>query len=187
MNHAKAFRKLGRTPSHRRALLRNLATSLVLHNRIETTLPKAKELKRVADKLVTLGKKNSLHARRQAAGYLFAENRESSKPEHNKTKLSAVHKLFEEIAPRYSERNGGYTRVVRSRVRDGDKAQMAIIEFVEEELKAKEPARKKRKVKRSTSEAKPEKKEAKPTEAEEPKAEASETEASEEAPKKDSE
>ena len=118
-------------------MLRNLATSLVLHNRIETTLPKAKELKRVADKLVTLGKKNTLHARRQAMGYLFASNLTSNKKEHSGTKLTAFHKLFEEIAPRYSERNGGYTRVLKTRVREGDKAQLAFIEFVEAELKKK--------------------------------------------------
>ena len=171
MRHEKAFRKLGRTPAHRRALFRNLATSLVLHDRIETTLPKAKELKRIADKLVTLGKKNNLHAKRQAMGYLFANNITSKKKEHSKTKLTAVHKLFEEIAPRYSERSGGYTRVLRTKVREGDRAQMAIIEFVEAELKAKEPARKKRKVKRATksdsADSKPaESKSAKPKSAE---------------------
>ncbi len=153
MRHQKAFRKLGRTPSHRKALFRNLATSLVLHDRIETTLPKAKELKRVADKLVTLGKKNTLHARRQALGYLFEVKKHDPK---SKTKGTAVHKLFTEIAPRFAERNGGYTRVLRTRVREGDKAQMAIIEFVSEEVKAKDTGRKKRRVKKT-----PEKKEAK--------------------------
>jgi len=146
MRHQKAFRKLGRTPSHRKALFRNLATSLVLHDRIETTLPKAKELKRVADKLVTLGKKNSLHARRQALGYLFEVKKHDPK---SKTKDTAVHKLFTEIAPRFADRNGGYTRVLRTRVREGDKAQMAIIEFVNEEVKAKDTGRKKRRVKKS--------------------------------------
>jgi len=173
MRHAKAFRKLGRTPAHRRALFRNLATSLVLHDRIETTLPKAKELKRIADKLVTLGKKNNLHARRQAMGYLFASNLTSKKKEHSGNKLTAVHKLFEEIAPKFADRSGGYTRVLRTKVREGDKAQMAIIEFVEAEMKAKEPVRKKRKVKKvEKTEAKEEvKKEAK-TEKAEPKEEA---------------
>ncbi|MCL4125746.1 UNVERIFIED_CONTAM: hypothetical protein GTU68_047155 [Idotea baltica] len=136
MRHKKANSKLGRTPSHKRALLRNLATSLVIHDRIETTLPKAKALRRVADKLVTLGKRNTLHHRRQAMSFLF--------------KRTAVHKLFEEIAPRYEERNGGYTRVVRTRKRPGDNAQMAIIEFVEAGSGVtEEPTRKKRRVKKS--------------------------------------
>ena len=167
MRHAKAFRKLGRNPAHRRATLRNLATSLVLHNSIETTLEKAKELRRVADKLVTLGKKDSLHSRRQAMKYLFQINREES---GNSQKLTAVHKLFTEIAPRYKERNGGYTRVVRSRVRDGDKAQMAIIQFVEEEIAEKSaPKRRKRRVA-----AKPKQEKAPEVAQEEVKAEAAE-------------
>lgn len=145
MRHQKAFRKLGRNPSHRRALFRNLATSLIIHNRIETTLPKAKELKRIADKLVTLGKKDTLHARRQALAYLFAQNRTKN---NCKTKDVAVHKLFTELAPQFAERQGGYTRVLRTRVRDGDKAQMAIIEFVQGAVEAKETGRKKRRVKR---------------------------------------
>ena len=152
MRHGKAFRKLGRNVAHRRATLRNLATSLVIHGQIETTLPKAKELKRVADKLVTLGKIDSLHRRRNAMKYLFAINRKVQKGDVQK--LTAVHKLFEEIAPRYTERNGGYTRVIRTRKRDGDKAQMAIIQFVEEELAAKEkPQRRKRKVRAAKAEA----------------------------------
>ena len=155
MNHQKAYRKLGRNPSHRRATLRNLATALVLNERIETTLPKAKELRRVADRLVTLGKKNTLHSRRQALSYLIPINREQA---GKADKTSAVHKLFEEIAPRFAERNGGYTRVIHGRKsattrldgrRDGDGAEMAIIEFVEEELKAK-PKKKRRTTKRAT-------------------------------------
>ncbi len=149
MRHKKAFRKLNRTPAHRRALFRNLATSLIVHDQIETTLPKAKELKRVADKLITLGKNDSLHNRRQAMKFLMAENR---KAEGNAKKWTAVHKLFEELAPRFSERNGGYTRVVRTRKRDGDKAQMAIIQFVEETLEAKAPKRRKRRVTKAVEE-----------------------------------
>ena len=148
MRHAKAFRKLGRNPSHRRATLRNLATSLVIHDSIETTLPKAKELRRIADRLVTLGKKNTLHTRRQAMSYLYAIN---AKDNGNKKKLTAVHKLFEEISPRYTERNGGYTRVIRTRKRDGDNAQMAIIQFVEAEVAKKETPKRKRRVKRKES------------------------------------
>ena len=128
MKHRKAFRKLGRTPAHRRSLLRNLANALIINGRIETTLPKAKELKRVADKLITLGKKNSLHARRQAMSFLYPINRTAS---GKAKKLTAVHTLFEELAPKFAEREGGYTRVIRTRFRDGDKAQMALIEFVE--------------------------------------------------------
>ncbi len=128
MRHKKAFRKFSRTPAHRRAMFRNLATSLVLHERIETTLPKAKELKKVIDKLVTVGKTDSLHNRRRAMSYLMPINREAK---DNKEKWTAVHKLFTDIAPRYAERSGGYTRVIRTRVRPGDKAQMAYIGFVE--------------------------------------------------------
>ncbi len=128
MRHKKAFRKFSRTPAHRRAMFRNLATSLVLHDRIETTLPKAKELKRVVDKLVTLGKVDNLHNRRKAMAYLMPVNRTAK---DNKEKWTAVHKLFTDIALRYTERNGGYTRVIRTRVRPGDKAQMAFIGFVE--------------------------------------------------------
>jgi large subunit ribosomal protein L17 len=129
MRHGDAFRKFSRTSAHRRAMLRNLATNLVLNGRITTTLQKAKELKRVADKLVTLGKRNTLHTRRQAMAFLNPINRSDT---GNALKLSAVHRLFEEIAPGFKERDGGYTRVVRlGNLRDGDKAQMAVIEFVE--------------------------------------------------------
>lgn len=145
MRHKMAFRKLGRNTSHRRALFRNLATNLILCDRIETTLPKAKELKRVADRLITLGKKDSLAARRQAMSFLYAINQSAS---GNAQKLTAVHKLFTELAPRYVDRHGGYTRVVRTRVRPGDKAEMAVIEFVEGSVQ-KEVKKKRRTVKRS--------------------------------------
>ena len=145
MRHKNAFRKLNRTPAHRRALLRNLATALIVHDKIETTLPKAKELRRVADKLITLGKKNSLHARRQAMSYLMPINR---RVEGNAAKLSAVHKLFTELAPRFASRHGGYTRVVRTRKRPGDQTEMALIQFVEAAAE-KETKRKRRVVRRS--------------------------------------
>lgn len=164
MRHKKAFRKLGRTPAHRRALLRNLASALVMHDRIETTLPKAKELKRVADRLVTLGKKDSLHSRRQAMKYLFVINRRAK--DGNVQKLTPIHKLFTEIAPRYAERDGGYTRVVRTRKRDGDKAQMAIIEFVEEQVKKTEKRRKRRVAKKPAEQVAPETAQAKSDEKE---------------------
>jgi large subunit ribosomal protein L17 len=149
MRHKNAYLKFSRTPAHRRAMLRNLVTNLVLHNRIETTLPKAKALKRVADKLITLGKQDTLHRRRQAMSYLFEINREE---EGNSQKRTAVHKLFTELAPRYEERNGGYTRVVRTRKRAGDNAQLAVIEFVEAGSgKTEQPVRKKRQVKKSAA------------------------------------
>lgn len=147
MRHNKAFRKLGRNPSHRRALLRNLATSLILNDRIETTVPRAKELRSVADKLVTLAKNDTLHARRQAMSFLFPINRTEKGGDSHK--LSAVHRLFSEVAPRYVERNGGYTRVLRTRRRLGDQAELAIIEFVEKEMREKSRRRKRRVVRAS--------------------------------------
>jgi large subunit ribosomal protein L17 len=122
MRHRIAGRALGRTPSHRTALLRNLAISLIRHEAIETTLPKAKELRRLAEKLITLGKKGSLAARRQAFGTL--------------RDLDLVKKLFEELAPRFQERNGGYTRIVRTRKRPGDGAPMAMIEYLDRKVSA---------------------------------------------------
>ena len=145
MRHGKSLGKLGRNPAHRRALLRNLATSLVLNGRIVTTLARAKELRRVADRLVTLGKKGTLAARRRAMSYLLPINRHAVSCSN---KLSAVHSLFEELAPRYAERCGGYTRVLRTGRRVGDNAQMALIEFVTEELSSSEGGRRKRAVKR---------------------------------------
>ena len=146
MRHKKALGKLNRDPSHRYGMLRNLATSLVIHGTIETTIARAKELKRVADKLITLGKKDTLHARRQAMAFLRPINKNKTGNAH---KWTAVHKLFTELAPMYSERNGGYTRVLRTNKRDGDNAQMAIIQFVEAEVQKKETKRKKRKVSRT--------------------------------------
>jgi large subunit ribosomal protein L17 len=120
MRHLKQGRKLGRTTAHRKALLRNLATALLQHERIITTEPKAKELRRVADKLVTLGKRGSLHARRQALQTVQSN--------------SVVRKLFNEIAPRFAERQGGYTRVLRLGYRPGDAAAMAVIELVDAQI-----------------------------------------------------
>ncbi len=117
-------RRLGRTADHRKALFRNMATSLIINGQIETTEMKAKELSSIADELVTLGKRGDLHARRQAAAYI----RDVVADE--KTGQTALQKLFTEIAPAYADRNGGYTRVVKTRVRRGDSAPMAIIEFV---------------------------------------------------------
>lgn len=126
-------------------MFRNMATSLILHDRIQTTLPKAKDLRSVVEKLVTLGKKDSLHARRLAMSYLMpVHNREEGRTD----KRTAVHKLFTEIAPRFAERNGGYTRVLKLGKRDGDKAEVAIIEFVESGAVAKKEKRQRRVVKR---------------------------------------
>ncbi len=119
MRHRKHGRKLGRNTSHRRALYRNLATSLLEHGRIETTHAKAKELRSIADKLITLGKRGDLHARRQAMGYVQKE--------------AVVSKLFEQISPRYVSRNGGYTRIIPTRTRLGDAAPMAVVELVAHE------------------------------------------------------
>ena len=110
------YRKLGRQTDPRRAMLRNLTTSLLEHGRIETTVTRAKEVKRMADKMVTLGKRGDLHARRQALAYI--------------TKDDVVKSLFDEIAPKYAERQGGYTRIYRVGPRRGDGAEMAVIELV---------------------------------------------------------
>ncbi|MDI9441301.1 MAG: 50S ribosomal protein L17 [Firmicutes bacterium] len=110
------LRKLGRTASHRRALLRSQVTSLILEGKIETTVYKAKSIKALADKMVTLGKRGDIAARRQAAAFLMDP--------------AAVKKLFDEVAPKYGERNGGYTRIVKTGFRRGDAAPMAIIEWV---------------------------------------------------------
>lgn len=117
-------RKLGRDAAHRKAMLRNQATSLIQHEKIETTEMKAKELRTVVDGLITLAKRNDLHARRQAASYV------RNVIVDEKTGQTALQKLFEVIGPRYTERNGGYTRVIKTGVRRGDAAVTAIIELV---------------------------------------------------------
>ena len=116
-------RKLGRTSDHRKALLRNMATSLIESGSLETTEMKAKELSSVMDRLVTLAKRGDLHARRQAAAYV-------RNVEVDENGTTALQKLFNEIGPAYQDRNGGYTRVVKTRIRRGDAAPMAIVEFV---------------------------------------------------------
>lgn len=126
MKHRKSGRKLGRTSSHRKALLRNLTTALFEHEQIRSTLPKCKELRSYAEKLITLAKRNDLHARRQAAKVIFGTNLHT----RMKGKHDVLRKLFNEIGPRYADRNGGYTRVVRADIRKGDGAQMAYIQLV---------------------------------------------------------
>lgn len=111
-----AYRKLGRDSSARKALLRSIVTSLFQHERIETTEAKAKELRKFADKMLTLAKQGDLHARRQAMSFMMDED--------------VVRKLFDEIAPKYKDRQGGYTRIIKTGVRQGDAAPMVIIELV---------------------------------------------------------
>lgn len=138
MRHRVAHRKLGRTTPHRKALLRNLATSLILNERIVTTVPKAKELRPFVEKAITLGKAGTLHARRIAAGYFHAGNTgrmadvgRKQKPPEPKAGVAALIKLFGEVAKRYEQRPGGYTRIVRLGNRRGDGAEMAVIELVD--------------------------------------------------------
>ncbi len=123
MRHRVHGRKLGRSTPHRRALLRNLCTSLFEHERLTTTVEKAKEVRPVAEKLITLGKAGSLHARRRAAAVLL--------------KAAVVKKLFDTIAVRFADRNGGYTRIVKLGHRQGDGADLAIIELLGSELSIK--------------------------------------------------
>ncbi len=123
MRHGKAHRKLNRKPEHRKAMFANMAAALIKHEQIVTTLPKAKDLRPIVEKLVTLGKRGDLHARRQAV----AQMRD----------VAMVRKLFEVIGPRYKERNGGYTRVLKAGYRYGDSAPVAVIEFVDRDVGAK--------------------------------------------------
>jgi large subunit ribosomal protein L17 len=123
MRHGKVYRKLNRTAEHRRAMFANMAAALIKHEQIVTTLPKAKDLRPIVEKLVTLGKRGGLHARRQA----IAEIRD----------VAMVKKLFEVLAPRYQERQGGYTRVLKAGFRYGDSAPRAVIEFVDRDVDAK--------------------------------------------------
>jgi large subunit ribosomal protein L17 len=123
MRHGKVHRKLNRTAEHRRAMFANMAAALIKHEQIMTTLPKAKDLRPIVEKLVTLGKRGGLHARRQA----IAEIRD----------VAMVKKLFDVLAPRYQERQGGYTRVLKAGFRYGDSAPRAVIEFVDRDVDAK--------------------------------------------------
>jgi len=134
MRHRKRGRKLGRTTSHRKALFRNQATALFEHEQIRTTLPKCKELRRVAEKLITLAKQGDLPARRQAAKMLYGTNLhyKLTRGENPTTldKQAVLRKLFDDIAPRYQDRNGGYTRIIRGELRKGDGTQMGYIQLV---------------------------------------------------------
>ena len=123
MRHGSGYRRLNRTHEHRKAMFANLAGSLIEHEQIKTTLPKAKDLRRVIEKLVPLGKRGDLHARRQAAAQLKQD--------------AYVAKLFDILGPRYADRQGGYVRVLKAGFRYGDMAPMAIIEFVDRDVDAK--------------------------------------------------
>ncbi len=123
MRHRKKGRKLNRTHSHRKAMFANMAASLLLHEQIVTTLPKAKEMRAIADKLITLGKRGDLHARRQAISQI--------------RDVTVVGKLFSELAERYKDRQGGYTRVLKAGFRFGDNAPLAVIELVDRNPEAK--------------------------------------------------
>ena len=123
MRHARGYRRLNRTHEHRKALFANMAGSLIEHEQIKTTLPKAKELQRIIDKLITLGKRGDLHARRQAGSQLKQD--------------AYVAKLFDVLGQRYAERQGGYARVLKAGFRYGDMAPMAIIELVDRDVDAK--------------------------------------------------
>lgn len=134
MRHRKAGTKLQRNPSSRRALLRGLTTSIILEDRVITTVTKAKAVKPVVEKMITLGKRDTLHSRRQAASYLQTPD--------------AVKRLFDTLAPRFAERKGGYTRIVRLGPRKGDGAEMALIEVLGAELKKRAEERRKRREER---------------------------------------
>jgi large subunit ribosomal protein L17 len=149
MRHQKKTVKLGRTAEHRKALLANQVCSLIEHHRIKTTLAKAKAVRPLAEKMVTLGKKGSLHARRTALAVLRQKN--------------AVKKLFDDIAPRSADRNGGYTRIIRLGVRKSDAAKVALLEWVDaphviEEPVAEEKGKKRKGAKPAADEPKSEKK-----------------------------
>ncbi|KAA2314505.1 50S ribosomal protein L17 [Pseudooceanicola sediminis] len=130
MRHARGYRRLNRTHEHRKALFANMAGSLIEHEQIKTTLPKAKELRPIVEKLITLAKKGDLHSRRNAGSRLKQD--------------VLVAKLFEVLGPRYKDRQGGYVRIMKAGFRYGDMAPMAIIEFVDRDLDAKGKADKAR-------------------------------------------
>jgi large subunit ribosomal protein L17 len=140
MRHGKDHRKLGRSPAHRKALLRNLMNSLVISERIETTVPRAKELRRLADRLITLGKRETLHARRRVFSLL--------------SNKAATDKIFASLAGRFTGREGGYTRILRTGYRAGDGAELAILEYLPaEEKKAAAKGKKKAAAKKAPAKA----------------------------------
>ena len=143
MRHLKSGRKLNRSSSHRHAMFRNMVTSLLLHEHLHTTDAKAKELRRFTERMITLGKRGTLHARRQALSFVRSRQ--------------VVAKLFDDIAPRFSERPGGYTRITKIGVRRGDAAPISLIELTERGDRALSEAEKKRERKRRAARKKEEK------------------------------
>lgn len=125
-----SYRKLGRTSSQRKAMLRDLTTDLIINERIVTTEARAKEIRSTTEKMITLGKRGDLHARRQAASFVRNEIADVREEEDTVVVESALQKLFNDIAPRYAERQGGYTRILKTEPRRGDAAPMVIIELV---------------------------------------------------------
>lgn len=124
MRHRRGGSKLGKQPTHRRAVLRNLVTNVIISERVNTTIARAKAVRPLVEKMITLGKRDTLHARRQAAAFLMTDE--------------ATRKLFRDVAPRFAERPGGYTRIVRTGFRLGDGANLAVIELLGSEMKVKE-------------------------------------------------
>ncbi len=141
MRHGKSGKKLGRTPSHRKALFRNMVTSLLKHERILTTEIKAKEIGRLTEKMITLGKRGDLHARRQAISFIKSNE--------------VVKRLFSVYAERYKSRDGGYTRVIKVEPRSGDNAPMAIVELVDRPIETKVEGKKEKASKAAKPKAKP--------------------------------
>jgi len=138
MRHLNAGRKLGRKTPHRISMFRNLVTSLLDKERIRTTLPRAKEVRPIAERMITLGKRTSLHARRQALAFVRDPK--------------VVSKLFSDLAPRFAQRNGGYTRIIRLGFREGDGAQLAILELIGSGFKKAEDKKGKKKAKKAEKE-----------------------------------
>jgi large subunit ribosomal protein L17 len=145
MRHKNAHRKLSRNTSHRRALLRNLVTDFLDHGRLMTTLPKAKEVRPLAERMITLGKRDNLHARRQLQAFLLRE--------------PVAKKVFDTIAPRFADRNGGYSRIIKLGNRKGDGADLAIIELLGSELEVKKAERAEKEKAKQAGKEKKEKKE----------------------------
>ena len=130
MRHRSGYKKMGRSPAHRRQTLRNLVTNLLERERITTTLPKARALRPLAEQMITLAKRDTLHTRRQAAAFLLSP--------------PVVQKLFSTLGPRFSDRSGGYTRIVRAGWRRGDGGELALVELIGSELKPKKPKKEKK-------------------------------------------
>jgi large subunit ribosomal protein L17 len=145
MRHRNAHRKLSRNTSHRRALLRNMVTDFLDHGRLMTTLPKAKEIRPLAEKMITLGKRDNLHARRQLQSFLLRE--------------AVAAKVFDTIAPRFADRNGGYSRIIKLGNRQGDGADLAIIELLGSELEVKKAERAEKEKEKQGKQSRKEKKE----------------------------